>query len=254
MTVNNANLTFGAMSKRNETTLIVLHHAAGNGDVEQIHDYHRNVRGWSGIGYHFYVRKDGSVWEGRPIDTVGAHTLNYNSFSIAVCFEGNFENEYMSDAQKSAGAELVSYIREQYPTVTQIKGHGELKNTACPGVNFPFDEIVNGVVSVPEEPRENRVLKFQRAAVEDGFSFPKFGTDGKWGSETESVARRAICKRRVFYKYRSLTKLVQEAVGVEIDGKFGNATRRAVIEYQQANGLVPDAAWGVNCWKHWMGV
>ncbi len=254
MTINNANLDFEAMAKRVNTTLLILHHAAGNGPVEQIHDYHKRVKGWSGIGYHFYVRKDGSVWQGRPIDTVGAHTLEYNGFSIGVCFEGNFENEIMSDAQKSAGAELVGFIREQYPSITEVKGHGELKNTACPGENFPFEEIVSGLFSEPEAPAENRVKLFQLAAIDDGFSFPKFGADGIWGSETESVARKAICKRRVFYRYKNLTRLVQKEVGVEVDGKFGSKTRTAVIAYQRANGLTPDAAWGVNCWKYWTGV
>ena len=256
MIINNANLTFDAMSKRNITTLLVLHHAAGDGPVEQIHDFHRKTRGWSGIGYHFYVRKDGSVWQGRPSDTVGAHTLDYNSISIAVCFEGNFETELMSDAQKNAGAELVAYIRQLYPTIAEIKSHGELKNTACPGVNFPFEEIVNGAVmtQAPEQPRENKVKQFQVAAIADGFSFPKFGADGMWGSETESVARNAICKKRATYKYPNLTKIVQREVGVEADGKFGTKTRTAVIAYQRANGLTPDAAWGVNCWRHFAEV
>ena len=96
MIINDAKLTFGKMTKRAQTTLIVLHHAAGNGSVKQIHDYHKNTKGWSGIGYHFYVRKDGTVWRGRPENTVGAHTVNYNAVSIGICFEGNFENEQMS--------------------------------------------------------------------------------------------------------------------------------------------------------------
>lgn len=258
MTINNAGLKFGSMTKRKKTTVIVLHHAAGNGSVGQIHDYHRNEKGWSGIGYHFYVRKDGSVWQGRPTDTVGAHTVNYNSVSIGVCFEGNFENEEMPTEQRRAGAELVRYIRGQYPSIERVVRHGDLRATSCPGRRFPFNEIVGEFTESESEQRatekENRVKQFQLAAIADGFKFPKFGADGMWGSECAAVAGAAICKKRVTYKYRNLTKLVQRAVGVTADGMFGNATRAAVISFQRMNGLTADGAWGVKCWKHWAGV
>ena len=44
------------LSKRSETKYIILHHRAGEGDVESIHSTHL-ANGWAGIGYHFYVRK-----------------------------------------------------------------------------------------------------------------------------------------------------------------------------------------------------
>ena len=82
------------LSKRSSTKYIILHHRAGNGDVMSIHSQHLG-QGWAGIGYHFYVRKDGNVYSGRPINMVGGHTTNYNSVSVGVCFEGNFEKENM---------------------------------------------------------------------------------------------------------------------------------------------------------------
>ncbi len=258
MVINKADLSFNAMNKRSKTTLLILHHAAGNGPVTQIHDYHKNTKGWSGIGYHFYVRKDGSVWQGRPIDSVGAHTVDYNSVSVGVCFEGNFENETMSAVQIAAGAQLVTYIRGLYPTITDVKRHGELKNTACPGAKFPFNQIAVGakpkIDQKPVQNTQNRIKQFQLAAVADGFLLKKYGADGKWGAETESVAKQAICKRRQTYKYPNLTKIVQKAVGVEVDGKFGAKTEAAVIAYQRKNALVPDGDWGINCWRSYLGV
>lgn len=98
------------------------------------------------------------------------------------------------------------------------------------------------------------VLEWQKAAFADGFSFPKYGTDGEWGSESAAVARKAICKKRITYKYKNLTKLVQRVVGVEVDGKFGNGTKKAVIEWQKNNGLVADGEIGLNSWKKILGV
>ena len=141
MKINNANLKFtGTGKKRSATNYIMLHHAAGNGSVEDVHRWHLANK-WIGIGYHFYVRKDGSIWQGRPIDNVGAHCPAVNSKSVAVCFEGNFDNEKMSEIQRDAGVELIAYLKNLYPKAT-ICRHKDFAATACPGENFPYDEIV----------------------------------------------------------------------------------------------------------------
>lgn len=133
------------LQKRKSTLYIILHHSATISEsVETVERSHKN-NGWSGIGYHFYIRKDGSVYEGRPIDTIGAHTENYNSVSVGVCFEGNYETEQtMPEAQKKAGNELIKYILKNYPNL-RIKKHKDFNSTACPGKYFPFDEILNYV-------------------------------------------------------------------------------------------------------------
>lgn len=99
----------GSLTKRAATTRIILHHAAAKTcTAQQIHSWHL-ANGWVGIGYHFFVRKDGSVYRGRPEDTVGAHAGNNNYDSIGVCFEGNYMTETaMPEAQRAAGAELVA--------------------------------------------------------------------------------------------------------------------------------------------------
>ena len=98
------------------------------------------------------------------------------------------------------------------------------------------------------------VLKWQKAAIADGYKFPKSGADGKWGSECVSVAQKAICKKSVFYKNKNLTRIIQKKVGVTADGKFGNNTRNAVIKWQKANGLTADGCVGINTWKKILGV
>lgn len=106
----------------------------------------------------------------------------------------------------------------------------------------------------PAEVLEIDILEFQKAAIADGFNFPKYGANGKWGAECESVASRAVLKKRLIYTYRNLTKIVQRAVGVEADGKFGSDTRAAVIEFQKAHGLEPDGVVGINTWRVILGV
>lgn len=98
------------------------------------------------------------------------------------------------------------------------------------------------------------VLEWQTAAIADGFKFPKYGADGEWGAECESVAKKAVCKKRIVYRYKNLTKIVQKVVGVKADGLFGNDTKNAVIKYQKANGLNADGEAGLSTWKKMLDV
>lgn len=131
----------GTILGRPLTEAIVLHHRAGDGDVLSIHNAHVKNNGWAGIGYHFYIRKDGSIYRGRPIEKMGAHAENHNSYTIGICFEGNFEKETMAKAQIDAGKKLIAHIEECYGKRMKILRHSDVASTACPGKNFPFDEI-----------------------------------------------------------------------------------------------------------------
>lgn len=132
------------LKERSDTDMLIIHHSAANGQTaEQIHNYHLGL-GWSGIAYHYYVRQDGTVYRGRPEDMTGGHTSNYNSNSIGICFEGNFETETMSEAQLNAGIALIEDIKTRYPDI-EVLGHRDLNSTACPGANFPFEEMTNSM-------------------------------------------------------------------------------------------------------------
>lgn len=132
---------------------IIFHHAAAKTcSADDVHRWHL-ANGWAGIGYHFFIRKDGSVYRGRPLDTQGAHTYGHNSNSVGICYEGNFENEKPTAAQIAAGAELLRYLLGIFPDAAVGK-HRDFNATACPGKNFPFAEIVERAKAAPEEDKE----------------------------------------------------------------------------------------------------
>lgn len=107
----------------------------------------------------------------------------------------------------------------------------------------------------PKPSNKNTAVKeWQTAAIADGFKFPKYGADGVWGAECESVAKAAVCKKRLTYTNRNLTKIVQRKVGVAVDGLFGKNTDTAVRNFQKANGLAVDGCVGINTWKKILGV
>ena len=242
----------GSLAKRTTTDMIVLHHAdAKSCTAPQIHHWHLQ-RGWSGIGYHFLVRKDGQIYRGRPEGVVGAHAANYNSKSIGVCFEGDFTTQTMPKAQLEAGKELVAYLKDKYK-ITNVKGHRDLMATSCPGKNFPFDEIAKASKPTSTDvSSENLVLAFQKAALADGVQLPKYGADGFYGKETAVAMGECLVKKRLTYKFKNCTKLVQRLLGFtgnNIDGKCGSQTSKAIKEFQKKNGLEPDGCCGFQTWS-----
>lgn len=129
--------TNGSFSRRNRTDEIILHHAeAKSASVEEVNRWHLE-RGWTGIGYHFYIRKDGRIYRGRPEWAFGAHAQGYNSRAIGICVEGSYMTETMPKAQFDA---LVGLVREEmakYPGAKVLR-HRDVNSTDCPGVNFPW--------------------------------------------------------------------------------------------------------------------
>lgn len=134
----------GTLSRRASTEYIVLHHAeASKCSAQQVDEWHKN-NGWSGIGYHFFVRKDGSIYEGRPLWALGAHVQGKNNISVGICAEGDYHNKdkVMPDAQKTAIKQLIAYLRGLYPNA-EIVGHGEIGESNCPGRYYPLAEMKN---------------------------------------------------------------------------------------------------------------
>ena len=140
VTVQPTHLRFGALENRFVTDCIVVHHIGmpNNDDVsaETVHQWHLN-NGWAGIGYHFLIRKDGTIEEGRPLGTVGAHVYGENRHTVGINLAGNFELAVPTDAQQHAAAHLIAALCTIYQLdpawQNTVKGHRDLGATVCPG-------------------------------------------------------------------------------------------------------------------------
>lgn len=133
------------LSRRSVTDTIVLHHAAiKTASADDIHRAHlqRDNGTWAGIGYHLYIRKDGSIHRGRPLWASGAHVLNENWHTVGVCVEGNYDVETaMPAAQLNAVRDALRYLKGIYPNAA-IKCHRDMQATACPGRYYPLAEVL----------------------------------------------------------------------------------------------------------------
>jgi N-acetylmuramoyl-L-alanine amidase len=110
---------------------IIIHCSATGPQMDigraEIRDWHINDRGFTDIGYHYVIRRNGSVEAGRPLDQVGAHTQGHNQHSIGICMVGGINRAGQPDcnftaAQWAALHDLVSDLVEQYDGVT-VTGH-----------------------------------------------------------------------------------------------------------------------------------
>lgn len=135
-------LQFTNLTQRDSTTSIVIHHTGNPTDddlsAEQLHRSHLNL-GWAGVGYHFIVRKDGSIELGRPVECVGAHAEGFNYCSIGIHICGNFNLAEPTEAQINVLPQLIADICDAYGLIASadiVVGHRDLMATACPGNNL----------------------------------------------------------------------------------------------------------------------
>ena len=143
--VKETDLEFSYLENRSTTDAIIIHHVGNtNRDVSaaEIHRWHRN-NGWSGIGYHFVIRKDGTIERGRPMDMLGAHCYEHNWHTVGVNLVGAFDDNEPEPEQLAAAAKLLAALCRYYglkPDEDTIKGHRDFNNTACPG-QLLYDEL-----------------------------------------------------------------------------------------------------------------
>jgi len=128
-------------SLRASTEAIVLHHLSADWPVHRTHEDHLS-RGWFGIGYHFQVDKDGSIWTGRPLMAIGAHTVGHNHNTIGIAVRGRYDtvDRHMPTAQFNALVELIRYLQSRFGELP-VYGHRDFNATACPGRYFPMEEV-----------------------------------------------------------------------------------------------------------------
>lgn len=152
----------GNFTRRSKTDEVILHHAeASSATVWDINAWHL-ANGWTGIGYHYYIRKDGSVYRGRPEWAVGAHATGHNDRAIGICCEGAYMTETMPAAQLASLKALLRDIMGRYGTMTLLR-HKDVNSTDCPGKNFPWAEAQR---YMDEEKEDDEVVEIKTVEID----------------------------------------------------------------------------------------
>lgn len=120
-----------------EINRIVVHCAATYSDMDigsaEIREWHLD-RGWSDIGYHYVIRRNGDVDLGRPVKRPGAHAKGYNMKSIGICLVGGLPDFNYTRPQMKRLEDLISTLLEEFPEA-EVCGHNELSGKDCPQFN-----------------------------------------------------------------------------------------------------------------------
>jgi N-acetyl-anhydromuramyl-L-alanine amidase AmpD len=115
---------------------LVVHCAAtkSNQDVTiaDLYQWHVKDNGWSDIGYHYFVKFDGSVHPCRDVTYQGAHCKAVNDKSIGICLEGGYGGvNNFTEAQLDALWELLCDLKQKHPNAC-VNGHSHFDDKACP--------------------------------------------------------------------------------------------------------------------------
>lgn len=136
---------------RKDTKKVIVHCSATTEDmdigVNEIRRWHVKERGFSDIGYHYIIRRNRKIEEGRHIEFIGAHCLGQNRDSIGVCLIGG--SHRLEDGttvpkfnftydQIEALKELVKTIKDKFSSVSKIYGHNNFAKKKCPTFDVPM--------------------------------------------------------------------------------------------------------------------
>ena len=106
---------------------------------DEIRKWHKD-KGWSDIGYHMVIDRDGEVAPGRPAVKIGAHTKGHNKHSVGVCLVGGFKakatdqfSDHFTPEQDATLRQIIREWQAAQPSITKVSGHNEYANKGCPG-------------------------------------------------------------------------------------------------------------------------
>lgn len=201
---------------RRRVRRVFLHCSASDNpahdNIATMRRWHR-ARGWRDVGYHYFIRKDGTLEAGRSLEQTPAAQAGHNRGTIAICCHG-LEKPYFTSAQQAALKQLCSAINRAYGGHVSFHGHREVAAKACPVYDYRrwlgLDAYGNfsGSGLIAQHP----------GLLQEGDNGPD-------------------------------VRALQQRLNIFDDGIFGPITRRALAAWQKAHGLKPDGIAGAKTAK-----
>lgn len=198
--------------------------------VEVMRRWHVDDNGWSDVGYHVFIRKDGVAEAGRPLERTPAAQAGNNTGTIAICLHG-LEKSKFTRAQFETLIDLCKEILAAYEGGVTFHGHREVAAKECPVFDY---KAVLGLDAAGE-------MVFEPSA------------DPATSDGAEALSGAAEPLLRVTARGPAVRRLQRrlKAAGhdVSLDGEFGQNMLAAVKAFQKAKGLTVDGIVGPRTWS-----
>lgn len=156
-----------------------------------------------------------------------AHANGFNTCSVGVCFEGDFEEEKMGQIQKEAGILLVAHLKSKY-NITLVQKHKDVNATTCPGKNFPFEEISNNIEQPTQTIQNGNIDTLSDGKINCIYDIQEW-LNNKYAANLELDNIYGPKTKKALVKALQHELNVQSNAGLVEDGIFGNNTYSACI-------------------------
>ena len=201
---------------KREVDRVFIHCSASSnpdyGKVSIIRAWHKE-RGWSDIGYHYFLPFSGEIQKGRSVAKTPAAQFGHNTNTIAICLHGLRKTDFTYNQFDNLRL-FCRKINDAYNGEVTFHGHCEVSAKSCPV--FDYKEVL----SLDSSGHLGPII---RSKYLDMFDV---------GSEVVTLQKNLNVYLRP-YKMQ-----------VAIDGIYGQQTAQAVIFFQKENGLIPDGIVG----------
>lgn len=195
---------------------------ASHDNIETMEAWH-NARGFSGVGYHLFIQKNGKLVNGRGLERDPAAQRGNNRGTIAICCHGLAESKF-TEAQFDTLKKLCVEINNAYDGAVTFHGHREVAKKACPVYDY------------------KAVLKLDQ--------FGRLGLSGAnqqdlVDTDESDPAKMPLTKRG---DRGSAVVMLQKLLLIKDDGIFGPKTESDVKKFQETHGLERDGIVGKDTW------
>ena len=164
-----------------QITHIAVHHSAAPASItpRRIAEYHVYSKShqWPGMGYHFYIGPDGTIYHTQDLHLISWHVYRNNSYTAGVCLAGDFTRTIPPLPQLQAAARLIAWLMQELRIPAEyVLGHKEFPRnaTACPGYQWEnerrwkdklmaaIEALRSGKITVTPKVIEHYVLFWKR--------------------------------------------------------------------------------------------
>jgi hypothetical protein len=118
---------------------VVLHHTGAGPELgpEEVAEEHVEGNGWPGIGYHFLVAPDGTIFRTQDLTVASYHARQFNPVAVGLALMGDLAEADPPAAQLAAVADVCAGLLADLGLPPEaLRGHREMVPTPCPGERF----------------------------------------------------------------------------------------------------------------------